>query len=84
MSENDVYVQKNLRRLPWWVMPRMMEQGAYWSDDSVCLWAIPGCRMSVRRLRKGRKGHRGKMRPTSAELLPSTSVRKAIERWGRL
>jgi hypothetical protein len=81
-TENDTFVKENIRRLPWWVMPWMIYGKTLFSDRSLYVWNIPGCRMLVRRLKRGKKGYRGKLYPKSIEIFSSTSVRKAIERWG--
>ena len=85
MSENDLYVRENFRRLPWWVTGRMLKEryvsGESWADDDVYLWAVPES-ISVRTLRSGRKRHAGKVRNMPFDLVGSGKIRKAVERWG--
>ena len=81
-TEDDRFVKQNFRRLPWWVTPRMLDPDVHWSDDSVYLWMVPDCRFMVRRLKNGKKGHRGKIPEVPFDLFGSAAMREAIERWG--
>ena len=81
-TENDTFVKENIRRLPWWVTPRMLESIVPRSSGCAYLWMVPDCRFMVRRLKRGKKGHRGKIPAVPFDVFGSSTIRNAIERWG--
>lgn len=80
-TDNDRFVKENFRRLPWWVTPRMLESIAC-PGGCAYLWMVPDCRFMVRRLKSGKKGHRGKIPDVPFDLFGSSTIRSAIEMWG--